>query len=307
MKRASPVRSRKATRPARAAKPAAPGGVRLTHPERVLFSKPKITKADLAAFYGEIADFILPGLVGRPVMLLRCPDGAAGECFFQKHVTPGFPPAVHEVNDAASRQRWITIDGLEGLLGLVQMSALEYHVWGCTVSDLEHADRLVFDFDPAPGVTWKRVLEAARDLRAHLSQRGLESFVRTSGGKGLHVVIPLRPAADWESARAFTHSVAEDLVRAAPERYLSVATKAERRGKIFIDYLRNARGSTAVCSYSLRNRPGAPLATPLGWEELARLAAPDQYRYDNIRKRLKGLRADPWDGIERLTQSLPKI
>ncbi|HEX4387688.1 MAG TPA: DNA ligase D, partial [Steroidobacteraceae bacterium] len=289
----------------RGPKPPEKGAVRLTHPERVLFKEPKITKQDLADFYREIADFILPGLIERPVMLLRCPDGAAGECFFQKHITHTFPSAVHEVNDPAERQRWIYIDGLEGLLGLVQMNALEYHVWGSTVADIEHADRLVIDLDPAPGVPWKRVIEAARALKERLSGLKLDSFVRTSGGKGLHVVIPVAPAADWESARAFTRSLAEDLAREEPDRYLAVNTKAERTGRIFIDYLRNARGATAVCSYSLRNRPGVPIATPLGWEELSRLTAPDQYGYANIRRRLKGMRQDPWAGIEAVRQSLP--
>src|SRR5262249_51116891 len=206
---------------------------------------PKITKQELADFYRGIADFILPGLINRPVMLLRCPDGAAGECFFQKHITHTFPAAVHEVNDPADQQRWIYVDGLDGLLGLVQMSALEYHVWGSTVADLEHADRIVFDLDPAPGVPWKRVIEAARALRERLSELKLESFVRTSGGKGLHVVLPVAPAADWDSVRAFSRSLAEGLAREAPERYLAVATKTERKGRIFIDYLRNARGATA--------------------------------------------------------------
>jgi bifunctional non-homologous end joining protein LigD len=282
-------------------------GVRLTHPERVLFKDPKITKQELADFYRGIADFILPGLINRPVMLLRCPDGASGECFFQKHITHTFPASVHEVNDKADKQRWIYIDGLDGLLGLVQMSALEYHVWGSTVADLEHADRIVFDLDPAPGVPWKRVIEAARALRERLSELKLESFVRTSGGKGLHVVLPVAPAADWDSVRAFSRSLAEGLARETPERYLAVATKAERKGRIFIDYLRNARGSTAVCSYSLRNRPGVPIATPLGWEELAHLASPDQYRYANIGRRLKGMKADPWAGIASVRQHLPKL
>src|SRR5262249_39588689 len=152
----------------------------------------------------------------RPVMLLRCPDGASGECFFQKHITHTFPAAVHEVNDKADKQRWIYVDSLEGLLGLVQMNSLEYHVWGSTVGDLEHADRIVFDLAPAPGVAWKRVIEAARTLHERLSQLKLESFVRTSGGKGLHVVVPIAPAADWESVRAFSRTLAEAMARDAP-------------------------------------------------------------------------------------------
>lgn len=295
-----------ATRARAIATPAAGPGARLTHPERILLAKPPISKQALARFYGRIADFILPGLVHRPLLLLRCPQGASGACFFQKHIRRALPPEVREVNDRVAKERWICIDGIEGLIALVQMSALEYHVWGCTVKDLEHADRLVIDLDPADGLPWKRVIDAALDLRARLAKLRLECFVRTSGGKGLHVVIPLQPPADWDGAKSFTRRLAEQMAREHPDRYLSVAAKAQRHGRIFIDYLRNARGATAVCSYSLRNRPGAPLATPLAWQELPRVRAPDQFRFDNIEQRLQRLSADPWAGIERARQALPR-
>jgi bifunctional non-homologous end joining protein LigD len=281
--------------------------VRLTHPERVLFRDPVITKQDLAQFYRQIAPFILPGLVNRPVMLLRCPEGARGECFFQKHLTHAFPSLIREINDPAARQRWIYIDGLDGLMALVQMNALEYHVWGSTISDLDRADRLVIDLDPGSGVSWARMIEAALELQARLEALKLRCFVRTSGGQGLHVVIPVHPAADWQTARVFARALSERLAHDHPQRYLAVAAKAERRGKIFLDYLRNARGATAVCSYSLRNRPGAPVATPLTWEELPRVRAPDQFRFDNIARRLGRLAADPWADIERVRQTLPRL
>ncbi|MBW8777427.1 MAG: DNA ligase D, partial [Stenotrophomonas sp.] len=277
---------------------AAPGtaGPRLTHPERVLFENPPITKGDLAGFYRDIASFILPGIVDRPLMLLRCPDGGAGACFFQKHLSRGFPEAVREVADAKDGQRWICIDGLDGLLGLVQMNALEYHAWGATAQDLDHADRLVFDLDPSAEVPWKEVVRAAHELRERLDQTGLASYVRTTGGKGLHVVAPLRPAADWDAARAFSRALAEALAGEQPQRYVAVASKARRGGRIYIDYLRNGRGATAVASYSLRNRPGAPIATPLRWEELSRLRTPQQFGYAGIRRRLARLSGDPWEG-----------
>jgi bifunctional non-homologous end joining protein LigD len=281
-------------------------GVHLTHPQRVLFREPVITKWDLARFYEGLAAFILPGLVNRPLMLLRCPDGAQGECFFQKHPLRGFPRAVHEVSDRPSRQRWMYIDGIEGLIGLVQMNTLEYHVWEATVTDLDRTDRLVFDLDPGPGVKWGQVIDAARDLRTRLTQMKLQCFVRTSGGKGLHVVVPLKPATDWDRARAFARALAEGAAGDCPRRYLAVASKAERDGRIFIDYLRNGRGSTAVGSYSLRNRPGAPLATPLSWEELPKVRAPDQFRYENIGRRLARLGKDPWHELERVKQALPR-
>ena len=281
-------------------------GVRLSHPGRRLFADPPITKLQLARFYADIAEFILPGMINRPVMLLRCPDGAeGGQCFFQKHLSPGFGDAVREVLDAEDQQRWIYIEDLRGLLSLVQMNALEYHVWGCTVRDLDHADRLVFDFDPAPGVAWKQVVRSAQDLRERLEGLKLRSFVRTSGGKGLHLVVPIKPT-PWSEAKDFCHAVAETLAGEQPERYVAVASKARREGKIFVDYLRNGRGATAVASYSLRNKPGAPIATPLIWDELPRLRSPQQFTYANIKRRLARLQDDPWKGFEQLKQALPK-
>jgi bifunctional non-homologous end joining protein LigD len=212
---------------------------------------------------------------------------------------------VREVNDRSAKQRWIYVEDLAGLLGLVQMSALEYHAWGCTVADLARADRVVMDLDPGPGVAWRQVIETALALRERLAARRLTSFVRTTGGKGLHVVIPLRPAAKWAAVSAFARGVAEDLVLMKPATYVAEASKAKRPGKIFVDYLRNARGSTAVCSYSLRNRPGAPIATPLHWEELPEVRAGDQFRNSNIGKRLAQLPADPWADIDRIEQRLP--
>ena len=187
------------------------------------------------------------------------------------------------------------------------MNAIEYHVWQTTVADLSHADRVVMDLDPAPGVPWQRVQRAALEIRGRLSDLNLKCFVRTSGGKGLHVVIPVRPATDWDHARAFARALAEQIAAEQPQEYLAVAAKAQRRGKIFIDYLRNGRGATAVCSYSLRNRPGAPIATPLSWEELPDVRASDQFGLADIRQRLANIRVDPWEGIGRITQALPDL
>ena len=303
VKRTGSVRAGKAASAAREPRDV----VSLTHPERVLFRDPRITKEQLAQFYRGIADFILPGLINRPLMLLRCPDGDGGDCFFQKHISHGFPSVIREISDRRTRERWIYIENLEGLIGLVQMSALEYHVWGCTIADMNRADRLVIDFDPGPGVPWAQLVQAALELRARLAASRLRCFVRTSGGKGLHVVIPLRPGCDWDRARRFALALAQGMARDHPERYLAVASKAERRARIFIDYLRNGRGSTAVCSYSLRKHPGAPIATPLSWEELPSVRAPDHFRFANIRRRLARLTADPWAGIEDVAQTLPRL
>ena len=279
--------------------------MKLTHPDRVLFHDPTITKRDLAAFYTDIAEFILPGLVGRPLLLMRCPDGDGGECFFQKHLSRGFPEAVREVLDPVEKQRWIYVDDLDGLLGLVQMSVLELHVWGSTVHDIDHADRLVIDLDPGDGVAWKTLVAAAVDVRERLAHVGLRSFVRTTGGKGLHVVTPLRPAVPWDSAHHFAQALARTLAKELPERYVDVASQSRRAHRIFVDYLRNGRGATAVASYSLRNRPGAPVAVPLEWSELKRLRSPRHYTYANLKRRLSRMSANPWEGIDTIRQSLP--
>ena len=227
--------------------------VRLTHPDRVLMREPPITKQELADFYRSIADFILPGLVNRPLMLLRCPNGAAGQCFFQKHAGRGFPASVRQVSDPGSDQRWMYVDGLEGLLALVQMNAIEYHVWQTTVADLSHADRVVIDLDPAPGVPWHRVQRAALEIHGRLVDLNLKCFVRTSGGKGLHVVIPVRPATDWDQ-----------LARPSPGPLLSALPPTSRRNTSASPrrHGATAKSSSTTCAMGVARRPCAP--TPYG-------------------------------------------
>lgn len=292
--------------PAKASKAVASAAVTLSHPERLVFRKPAIRKQQLADFYTGIADWLLPGIRQRPISLLRCPDGAAGTCFFQRHLSSGFHDAVHEVllPDGRSGRQVIHIDDAEGLRALVQMGVIEIHAWGSTIDDLQRASRLVFDLDPGAGVEWRRVIAAARCLRERLGAVGLESFVRTSGGKGLHVVVPLAPAADWDSAKAFAQALARVLAAEQPDDFVAVAGERNRKGRIFIDYLRNSLTASAIASYSLRARPGAGVATPLAWEELGRLHSPAQYHFGNLSRRLARLR-DPWADIEKLRQSLP--
>jgi bifunctional non-homologous end joining protein LigD len=311
-------RSRETTRMT-SAKPARPGTPRkqaaskpefnLTHPDRVLIEKPRVTKQALAEFYASIAEHLLPGVVGRPLSLVRCPDGAGQKCFFQKHPMAGMPEAIG-VGDARSaegkRQDYLYVNDIEGVIGLVQMNVIEIHPWGSTIADLEHPDRLVFDLDPDTGVEWSRVRDAARTVRERLQAVGLESFLRTTGGKGLHVVGPLNPRPDWDTAKAFTHALARTLEHESPQDFVSVATKNRRKGRIFVDYLRNARGSTAVASYCMRARPGAGVATPLRWEELPRLKAGAQYTFANLARRLKTLKQDPWQGFDEIRQALPR-
>ena len=244
-----------------------------------------------------------PHLVGRPISLLRCPEGAAGQCFFQKHASAGISEAhLHLVPEDGGRI--FSLDNLAGLLSLVQAGVLEVHVRGSTIEHLGDADRLVFDLDPGPGTDWKDVVAAARDVRARLAQLKLKTFVKTSGGKGLHVILPIKPA-PWEEAKEFCHAVANVMAQDAPDRYVATATKSKRKGRIFIDYLRNSREATAVAPYSTRARPGAAVSTPIDWSELGALKSADQFTVKNLAQRLARLRKCPWAGIGRVKQKLP--
>jgi len=230
-------------------------------------------------------------MAGRPLAIVRCPQGRTQPCFFQKHVS-------------GKGSADLVIEDLEGLLSLVQLGALEIHPWGATADRLERPDRLVFDLDPGPGVTWKRVIDAALAIRDRLEELGLKSFVRASGGKGLHVVVPLARRASWDDVKAFARGIAEELVAREPERYVSSATKARRANRIFIDWLRNGRGATAVASYSTRARPHAPIAAPLAWDELPKLRSADAIRMRAVPRRIAE-RGDPWRGFFALRQTLP--
>jgi bifunctional non-homologous end joining protein LigD len=280
-------------------------GVHLTHPDRIYWEDVGITKHDLADFYVQVWKWMRPHLIGRPISLVRCPEGAAGQCFFQKHARAGIPTEhlrlVPEKGD-----KIISVDDIDGVIALVQGGVLEIHTRGTTIDQRECADRLVFDLDPGPGTGWKDVAAAARDVRERLEGIKLESFLKTSGGKGLHVVLPIAPT-PWEQAKAFTKIVAEAMEADEPDRYVSTATKAKRNKRIFVDYLRNSREATAIAPYSTRARPGAPVSVPIDWSELTGLKAANQYTVQNLMQRLSRLRTDPWASIGRIKQSLPKL
>jgi len=288
---------------------AGPAQVNISHPERVVFAKARLTKGDVADYYRQVARWVLPEVARRPLSLLRCPDGVDTPCFFQKHHGTGLGDAVQAIplEQKSGREDYLYIEDVEGLLQLVQMNTLELHPWGATVDDPEHPDRLVFDLDPGEGVSWAAIKAAARDVRARLQEVGLESFVRLSGGKGVHVVVPLKPGADWAQAKDFCESFAQAMAEHAPERYVATMSKAKRNGVIFIDWLRNARGATSVCSWSLRARPSAGVAVPLRWEELGRVTAADAFPLAKALQRAKRLKADPWEGINDLQQVLPTV
>lgn len=285
-----------------------PPGTRLTHPDKVLYPDIGLTKADLAAYYAQIADWILPQLADRPLVLVRCPDGQAGESFYQKHAGVGTPDALRRIPIVEKRKTfdYVAVDDLPGLLSLVQISTLEIHVWGSRADKLEMPDRLVFDLDPDSSVSWSRVVESAQQLRSFFESLDLTSFVKTTGGKGLHVVLPIDRRLDWDAAKEFCRSVADAVVQADPERYTANMSKAARPGKIFIDYLRNARGATSVAAYSTRARPGAPVSTPVSWRELPKLESPNHFNVQNIVARLARLKTDPWHDLAGTRQSITK-
>lgn len=279
-------------------------GVLLSHPNRVYWDDVGVTKKELAEFYVEIWDWMRPHIIGRPIALVRCPEGASSECFFQKHASAGIGDKfLHLV--AEKGDKIISIDDLPGLISLVQAGVLELHTRGTTNAHREEADRLVFDLDPGPGIDWKDIIAAAREVRERLQQLKLETFIKTSGGKGLHVVLPIKPT-PWEAAKEFARTVAEAMSADSPDRYVATATKSERGRKIFVDYLRNSREATAVAPYSTRARPGAPVSVPVAWSELATLKSASHYNVRNLPTRLKRLRADPWERIGRLRPSIDR-
>src|SRR5262249_20188834 len=233
-------------------------------------------------------------------------EGATGDCFFQKHASAGVAQRNLHLVPEPDGDHVITIDDLDGLISLVQAGVLEIHTRGTTAKSLETADRLVFDLDPGPGTEWADMVGAAREVRQRLADVKLRSFLKMSGGKGLHVVLPIKPV-PWDDAKAFTRSIADAMTHDDPSRYTATVKKSSRQGKIFVDYLRNSREATAIAPYSTRARPGAPVSTPIAWEELGSQTGANRYTVDNLPQRLARLRKDPWAEIGKLKQALPKM
>ena len=283
-------------------------GVRLTHPERLLYPDQGITKLALAEYYAAIEAWALPQLANRPLSLVRCPEGQGKECFYQKHATPAVPDVVGRVQipegAGTGTGTYTYIKDLAGLIAMVQMGVLEIHPWGSTVKKLETPDIVTFDFDPDIGLPWERVTEAALEMREALLGIGLRSFAKTTGGKGLHVVVPLTPKLDWDTIKEFAKWVAERFVKAYPDRFTSNMAKRARTGRIFIDYLRNGRGATAIGAYSARARPGATVATPLFWDEVEKGVTPDAFTVATVPARLRQIKADPWAEMAKVRQSI---
>jgi bifunctional non-homologous end joining protein LigD len=302
--------SREATKPSRkpAPAPARSGGkhvevadVALTHPDRIYWADVGVTKQDLADYYVEAWKLMAPHLVNRPLAIVRCPDGITGECFFQKHIAANIKdsPLRHVVD--SKEHDVIAVEKLRDLVELAQFGALEIHVRGSRMGRLEVCDRIVFDLDPGESVGWKEMVAAAQETRDRLKALKLKSFVKLSGGKGIHVVVPIA-GADWETTKQFAARLAASMTADSPQRYLAKMTKSLRKGKIFIDYFRNSREATSVAVYSTRARAGAPISMPVSWEALARTTAGNQFTLENWKKNSK---ADPWAEIGKVRQRLP--
>ena len=282
-------------------------GIRITHPDRVVFPGQGVTKRDLADYYTKISKLILPHLAERPLSLVRCPQGREKECFFQKHASPGWPEELHKIRirEKSGSDEYMYVEDISGVVAAVQMGVLELHIWGSHTDAVEKPDRMVFDLDPDEGLPFSRVKEAALDLRKRLKQFRLESFPMASGGKGIHVVVPLVPKHTWDEHRAFSEALARLMEEQDPERYVANMSKKKRRGRIFVDYLRNQRGSTAICPYSTRARKGAHIAAPLSWQGVAKLKNARPYNVTDAAKLARA--GDPWKGYGSLRQSLPKL
>ena len=280
-------------------------GVTLTHPDRLVYPEAGITKRALAEYYEAAEQWILPHIKDRPLTLIRCPDGWNGECFFQKHLDKKSPPSVKPVPIAEDGEEkyYIAVDSLAGLMYFVQMGVLEFHPWGAKIDNLDRPDRMILDLDPDPSVAWPKVIETARLVRELLAMLELKAYVKTTGGKGLHVVVPLQRRNDWAEVKGFSRAIVEKLVEVQPNSYTSNASKAGRTGKIYLDYLRNARGANAVAAYSTRAKPGGPISVPVTWEELESGTQSDAFNLTNISDRLRRSE-DPWEDFDKIRQSI---
>jgi bifunctional non-homologous end joining protein LigD len=280
-------------------------GVRLTSPDKILWPEQGVTKNELAEYYLAVAEVMLPHVARRPVTMVRCPAGAEKKCFYQRHAASGVLPQLKEVPIPGFDEPYLYIEDAAGLVAMVQMGTLEIHPWGVTVERPDRPDRIVFDLDPDESLGFADVVRATLEVRERLAALGLQSFVKTTGGKGLHIVLPIEPVAEWRAAKAFAKSFSEAMAADSPGRYLTKISKAERSGRIFIDYLRNDPTSTAVGPYSTRSRPGAPVAMPLDWDEVTEDLDPRRFDVTTVPERLRALGRDPWSKIGAVRQNLP--
>lgn len=281
--------------------------ISITNPTRRMFGRSGATKLDIAVYYAAIGDFMLPHIFGRPVSLVRCPSGKAEDCFFQRHAFSGMPPTIRTVDTTDSEgetHTYLYLEDARGYLALSQFGVVEFHAWGARAKTVDKPDRLVFDLDPGEGIRWRDVVAAAAPVRAALEARGLVPFVKSTGGRGLHVVVPVRPRFGWKAAHAATRAIAEEIAKAHPDTFTLTMGAKNRKGRLFIDFHRNARSATAVAPYSLRARPHLPASAPLRWEDLAAVDAPDDLNYSSL-PGLIDVSGDPWAEIDAAARDLP--
>ena len=265
------------------------GGITITHPDRVISETGRVTKGELAEYHSAVAPFMLPHIARHPLSLLRCPAGIDGECFFQCNPGRGLGADVKpfEFKNKGKKYEYFFIEDEKGLVEVIQMGAIELHPWGASVDAIDYPDRMIFDLDPSPDLPFEAVKLAAQDLRQRLQRKGLESTLKCTGGKGLHVTVPLAGKDKWPAVKSFAGSLAEEMVAAAPDAYVATMSKAKRTSKIFIDYFRNDYTATAIADYGVRARPGMPVALVLDWKELKALKSASQFTMKDVLQRLR--------------------
>jgi bifunctional non-homologous end joining protein LigD len=285
--------------------PSAVAGVRISHPDRLIYPDLGISKMQLARYYDGIADWIVPHVSGRPLTLVHCPAGLAEPCIFLKHTRAWGPSALRRVKiqEKTKVGEYLVADSIEAVVSLAQMGIVEIHTWNSTTEDIERPNRIVWDLDPGAAVTWTQVRKAAGLVRGVLKTLGLQSWVKTTGGRGLHVVVPLQPAREVAQCLEFSRAVSEALVRADPRLYTTKFARLGRERKILIDYLRNNRTNTSIAAFSPRARPGAPVSMPVDWDDLRSL--PERWTLITVPTRLKRVRVDPWAAYWTAAQKIP--
>jgi bifunctional non-homologous end joining protein LigD len=290
--------------------PPATSSVVITSRERVIYPESNITKGQLADYYAAVAGIMLPWLGSRPISLVRCPQGRAKKCFFQKHDAGSFGDKVHRlgiIEKGGHEEPYLYVDDAEGLMTCVQMGTIEFHGWGARIEDIEKADRLVFDLDPDEKLEFEAVRTAAFQFRDILKSNGLETFPMVTGGKGVHVIAPLTPKAEWPEVKSFAYHLAQTVAQKDPEHFTTSLPKAQRKGRIFVDYLRNQRGATAILPYSVRARANAPIATPVSWTEMKSIEGPSHFRVGDARELIRRATSKTLMGWGRADQVLPKL